>query len=72
MKMVVRQLRQLRDGMEPGPMRDQLTADLTCLKVRLLALPSRVGAHWPCDAEELRAVIDRELRAAFSDVAKWM
>jgi hypothetical protein len=72
MKMICRQLRQLADGMPPGPMRDQLQTDITCLRVRLMALPARVAARAPFTADEATAVLDREVRAAFSDVAKWM
>jgi hypothetical protein len=73
MKMICRQLRQLANEMPPGPLRDQLEVDLTCLRVRLMALPARVAAHAPFETDaEVTAVLDREIRAAFADVAKWM
>jgi hypothetical protein len=69
-----RQLRQLAYSLPPGsPERRQLLADLTCLKVRLMALPARVASHAPFDdAEQAREAMDREIEAAFSDVRKWM
>jgi hypothetical protein len=72
MKTICRQLRQLANEMPPGPLRDQLEVDLTCLRVRLMALPARVAAHAPMTDAEMMDVFDREIRAAFADVAKWM
>jgi hypothetical protein len=73
MKDALRELRQLADAMPPGPMRDQVQADVTCLRVRLLALPARVAAHAPfATAAEAKAVMDREFNDAFRDVMKWI
>jgi hypothetical protein len=73
MKPTLRTLRQLADDMPPGPMRDQMQADLTCLRVRLMALPARVAAHAPFPtAADAKIVLDREFNDAFRDVMKWM
>ena len=73
MRVTLRHLKQLADGMPPGPMRDQLRADLTCFRVRLMALPARVASFAPfATAAEAKAVMDREFNDAFRDVMKWM
>jgi hypothetical protein len=73
MKIMLRRIQRRLDALEPGPVRDQLRADIACLKVRLMALPARVAAHAPFpDAAEMRIVLDCEVRDAFSDVQKWM
>lgn len=73
MKAELRRQQQLADAMAPGPMRDQIQADLTCLRVRLMALPARVAAHAPFStAADAKVVLDREFNAAFADVMKWI
>lgn len=73
MRDICRELRQIADAMPPGPMRDQMQVDLTCLKVRLLALPARVASHAPFEtADEAREVLEREVEVAFRDVRKWI
>jgi hypothetical protein len=73
LKNICRDLRRMVDSMPPGSMRDQMQTDLTCLRVRLMAMPTRVASHAPFDtAEEAQEVLEREVESAFSDVKRWM
>lgn len=73
MKEVCRDLRQLADDMPPGPARNQMQADLACLRMRLAALPGKAAAQLHmASAERVRAVLGKEFADAFGPIMKWM
>jgi hypothetical protein len=72
LKEICRDLRWLADSMPPGKLRNQMQADLARLRVKLDALPARLGARAAMkSAAEVRVVLDEEFADAFRDVLKW-
>jgi len=73
MRQAARELRELVDSMPPGATRNQALADLECLRTRLAALPGRVAEQAEMkSAEEVRVILDREIRHAFAPVMQWI
>jgi hypothetical protein len=62
------ELERLIEACEPGVEKDQLQANLFRMRARLFEVPARVAALAPFKtADEARAVMEREFRAALAE-----
>jgi hypothetical protein len=72
LKEICRDLRWLADSMPPGKLRNQMQADLARLRVKLDAMPARVGVRAAMkSAAEVKVVLEEEFVDAFRDVLRW-
>jgi hypothetical protein len=68
---MLKELERLIEACEPGPERDQLRANYSRMRARLFEFPARVAALAPFKtAEEGRAVMEREIRAALAEFTR--